>query len=63
VRNLYGLAPRRDPEANALERDVAKLTEGTLSPATLPRAFRSPSIPTIRLLPGVSPSSANGLHK
>jgi hypothetical protein len=37
VRNLYRLALRREPEADALERDVAKLEAGTLSPATLLR--------------------------
>jgi SAM-dependent methyltransferase len=51
VRNLYRLALRRDPEADALERDVAKLTEGTLSPATLLRELTaSDEFERVRLL-------------
>jgi SAM-dependent methyltransferase len=37
VRRLYRLALRREPEPGALARSVAKLREGTLSPATLLR--------------------------
>lgn len=51
VRNLYRLALRREPEAEALERDVAKLAAGTLSPATLLRELTaSDEFERVRLL-------------
>ena len=51
VRNLYRLALRREPEADALERDVAKLEAGTLSPATLLRELTaSDEFEGVRLL-------------
>jgi hypothetical protein len=51
VRTLYRLALRREPEADALARDVAKLTAGTLSAATLLRELTaSDEFERVRLL-------------
>src|SRR5688572_25539662 len=51
VRRLYRLALRRDPDAEALERAVRKLEQGTLSRATLLRELvASEEFERVRLL-------------
>lgn len=51
VRNLYRLALRREPEPDALARDVGKLEQATLSPATLLRELvASEEFERVRLL-------------